>query len=198
MIKKCVVCGNEFEFDKAKSKVKCDACVEISKKDVLRTRVCKSCDCNFLGGPRAWYCPECRRNRTRVRVQMHKRNGPKRLLGSTDICQACGGEYVVEGGLQKYCKACADKEVKKTDAAQSLQYYHDTDYHETVRQPARSNSRVEQTCVVCGKSFSADNRTITCSPACRRIRTNENWRKADKIRKALQIVGEKELRIDES
>jgi rubrerythrin len=28
--------------------------------NVIRTRTCRQCGKEFQGGPRAWYCPECR------------------------------------------------------------------------------------------------------------------------------------------
>ena len=31
----------------------------------LRMRVCRQCGIEFMGGPRAWYCPTCRIDRQR-------------------------------------------------------------------------------------------------------------------------------------
>lgn len=31
----------------------------------LRMRVCRQCGIEFMGGPRAWYCPTCRIERQR-------------------------------------------------------------------------------------------------------------------------------------
>ena len=33
--------------------------------------------------------------------------GPKRHKGDTDVCQICGGAYLVRSGNQRYCPSCA-------------------------------------------------------------------------------------------
>lgn len=92
---------------------------------IYDNRVCQSCGITFSGGPRAWYCPSCRDERRREQNREHKRKGSQRKLGSTDICQNCGGEYVVDSGLQKYCPKCQSEMHKKIDNVQSTKYYHE-------------------------------------------------------------------------
>lgn len=57
-----------------------------------------------MGGPRAFYCPNCRRIRQReANERARKRGGATRPIGSIDKCKLCGAEYVVNSGRQKYC-----------------------------------------------------------------------------------------------
>lgn len=75
---------------------------------VVKDRICKQCGKTFPGGPRAWYCPECRSERKKQQAAIRRqRPGPNRPLGSIDHCVVCGKEYVVKGGMQKYCEDCA-------------------------------------------------------------------------------------------
>ena len=55
-----------------------------------------------MGGPRAFYCPNCRRIRQReANERARKRGGATRPIGSIDKCKLCGAEYVVNSGRQK-------------------------------------------------------------------------------------------------
>lgn len=59
-LKKCKKCGTVFEAD-SKGIYMCPACsAEIKRESVVRLRTCRECGSQFYGGPRAWYCPECR------------------------------------------------------------------------------------------------------------------------------------------
>lgn len=87
-------------------------------------RICRTCGRNFKGGPRAWYCPECREERKKERAAKYRKGKPKRPLGSKDFCQNCGKEYTVESGLQKYCPECQPEMHKKIDNEQGTAYYH--------------------------------------------------------------------------
>ena len=87
---------------------------------IYDNRVCKECSQTFSGGPRAWYCPECRVERQRRQV----RYPSKRPIGSKDICQNCGKKYIVNSGLQKYCPDCQPIMHKELDNRQGKSYYH--------------------------------------------------------------------------
>lgn len=87
-------------------------------------RVCRTCGVSFRGGPRAWYCPDCRRERERERKKRYNRGGFARHIGQKDICLNCGEEYTVEGGLQKYCPKCQPIMHKRLDNRQGTAYYH--------------------------------------------------------------------------
>lgn len=88
----------------------------------MKNRVCRECGAVFLGGPRAWYCPDCRAERIRAQYQRY-RYRVARPLGTTDRCQICGKPYVVIGGLQRYCKDCAETAIREKDRQQSMAYY---------------------------------------------------------------------------
>lgn len=137
-------------------------------------RICRTCGVSFKGGPRAWYCPDCRKERQRERSAKYRKSTPKRSLGSKDICQNCGEEYTVEGGLQKYCPKCQDIMHKKLDTEQSLEYYRK---NKEIINPARNAKRrvPDARCVICGKDFKRSGRAKAC-PECRKEYKNGNWR----------------------
>lgn len=87
-------------------------------------RVCRTCGVSFRGGPRAWYCPDCRRERKKETDRKVKHNGPTRPIGSTDLCENCGKEYTVDSGLQKYCPKCQPIMHRRIDNEQGTAYYH--------------------------------------------------------------------------
>lgn len=92
---------------------------------IYDNRICCVCGRTFSGGPRSWYCPECREDRRREREKKYRSGPAKRPLGSYDICENCGEQYIVASGLQKYCPACQQKMHKKIDNEQGIAYYHE-------------------------------------------------------------------------
>jgi hypothetical protein len=122
---------------------------------VYDNRVCKECGKTFSGGPRAWYCPNCRAVRQREQNRKHKQKKPERPLGSIDICQNCGKPYRVASGLQKYCPDCQEEMHRKLDNEKSTRYYHNvvaaTDEgmqkkHETAKKSReRSKEKIAET-----------------------------------------------------
>lgn len=152
----------------------------------LGTRICRQCGKEFTGGPRAWYCPECREKRKRQQKSKdnHKqRLGLTRKIGSTDNCARCGKPYTVTGGLQKYCPDCADEAMRENDRNQARQYYED---NKEQTNPVRNNKRRVKTkqCVICGKEFDANGTAKkTCSDDCRKKQRQTWQREADKKRK---------------
>ena len=88
-------------------------------------RICRTCGVSFRGGPRAWYCPDCRRERERERKKHYNSDGFTRHIGQKCLCDNCGKEYTLEGGLQKYCPDCQAEMHKKLDNEQGTTYYHD-------------------------------------------------------------------------
>jgi len=140
----------------------CDACLADSKANsVVRTRVCTACGADFPGGPRAAFCPTCRAERKRQRERTYKRHPSGRHLGSIDLCTVCGSEYVVKGGLQKYCPACAEKAVKTAVSAQKATIPKDTVAHYHAARKGRLKP-----CAACGKPFHAHLPTSYCSDTC--------------------------------
>lgn len=163
-LRNCKRCGKLYETDRPGTYL-CPACsAEAKKKTVIRNRVCRQCGVSFPGGPRAWYCPSCRAERRREADKRHKRTGSARLLGSTDTCQRCGKEYIVESGLQKYCKECAVAAVGETVRAHKRAY--NADNREALNAHKQAMRQDRKVCVICGKVFDADTATVTCSSAC--------------------------------
>ena len=81
-------------------------------------RECIQCGAAFKGGPRAWYCPECRAERIKQadrEAKKRKSEGKVRKIGSTDFCKRCGKPYTVNSGKQMYCPECSEEAVKEID-----------------------------------------------------------------------------------
>lgn len=129
-------------------------------------RVCIRCGVTFKGGPRAWYCPTCRKDRERERRAKQYRNPPRRKIGSKDLCENCGAEYTVASGLQKYCPDCAPIMAKLKDTELSLAYYY---RHKHIINPKRNLARrsIGKRCPVCGKDFYSPTVALYCSAECR-------------------------------
>lgn len=156
----CKHCGTEFEA-KTKFIVVCPACHDkIKRSPTIGERSCKECGRKFQGGPRAWYCPECRLDRRRERERNHRKNGTARKIGSTDLCERCGAAYTVNSGLQKYCPDCAQVAVYESIREEKLEYQ--AEY----RAKNPGGRKTETVCIICGKPFLATKPALTCSPEC--------------------------------
>lgn len=93
--------------------------------NTILPRICKECGRSFPGGPRAWYCPDCRQDRKRKHdkeFKERKRSGKVISNGSIIKCEICGKEIVKNGGLQRFCDECAANHLKKIDNEQSLRW----------------------------------------------------------------------------
>lgn len=152
----------------------------MASASTLAPRTCRNPECgvDFLGGPRAWYCPECRRDRQRRQSRegkRRKRAGEVRELGSEDMCEVCGGAYVVRGGNQRYCPNCAPCAIAEVDAEQGLAWY---DEHKDQANPVRNAARriTDKACPDCGQPI--QNKRRVCD-ACRVKRKKESQRRAD-------------------
>ncbi|MEN6312775.1 MAG: hypothetical protein ABFD25_00850 [Clostridiaceae bacterium] len=107
---------------------------------------------------------------------MHKKNGPARPLGSIDKCERCGKDYVVEGGLQRFCPECQPIHAQEYDRETGLEFYHENkDRINPYRNENRRKDPVK--CKWCGKIFAPGTRSNTCSPECERLYKNKQWRK---------------------
>lgn len=140
---------------------------------MIQDRTCKTCGAVFPGGPRAYYCPECRTERKKAndaRCHQRQREGKTRV-GKPDICERCGAEYTVYSGLQRFCKDCQKIHALEYDRATSLDFYRQ---HRDRINPIRMVRRRKgpAICVVCGKEFKAPTCMLTCSEECRRKRRN--------------------------
>lgn len=175
--KACKNCGAVFETDKQGAYL-CPACAaESRRKSVYRTRVCIDCGKEFMGFPKSKRCPECRDLVNRNRDAAFKQNGPARPIGSTDLCEKCGEPYIVEAGMQKYCKSCAADTVKSNILKHKREYqFAYTAAHLDEKESNRSYNKV---CIICGKIFDTGKPDVTCSPECDRLRRKLNQQRAD-------------------
>lgn len=159
----CKKCGKIYLTDHPDSWY-CPECADSSRRSVYRTKTCATCGVEFVGYPRSKYCPACQAESRRAASRNHKRSGPARPIGSTDLCQACGKPYTVNSGRQRYCPECARSVVREHVLAAKREYaaaHRDED--NARKQEMRKDRRV---CAVCGNPFSAPTSTVTCSPEC--------------------------------
>lgn len=174
-LKKCISCGKLYWTSRV-SQAKCDACLAAQKSTTIRRRVCRECGQSFDGGPRAWYCPECRAIRAKICAAKYRANGPVRALGSTDYCAICGKEYVVAGGLQKYCPDCAPEAIRAADREASKKWNVDNDYCNKRTHADRYGIKV---CVICGREIPRSSSRVTCSQECSRQKSKIDQAEAD-------------------
>lgn len=136
---------------------------------------------SFPGGPRAWYCPDCRKKRQQEQNQAYKvrrRRGITRQIGGTDYCAVCCTAYIVDGANQRYCKKCAGAETAKTAREQSLAYYRrEKDQINPERHEKRRKQ--ERICKHCGKQFEGYGKGYYCSDECRKNARRLSYAKAD-------------------
>lgn len=114
----------------------------------LRDRICRECGRRFEGGPRAWYCPECRCERDKAQNRAYKarrRIGMTRPLGSVDHCTVCGAAYTVTGPNQRYCPTCAPDAIAAVDRQQALDWYRDNRDHINPVRNAKRRAQREHT-----------------------------------------------------
>lgn len=151
-------------------------------------RQCKQCGRSFKGGPRAWYCPDCRETRRKEAAGRYRKNGPGRALGSTDKCKICGKDYVVNGSRQKYCPDCSDEAVRRVDRRQGLDYYHSQkadinpkrNEHRKQKWQAEKQKKI---CPVCGGEFIPRYGSIVCSEKCRGVYRKRYMAEYDRARR---------------
>lgn len=175
--KACKHCGRTF-VPASKYTYLCPECHANAKSSgVVQDRQCRQCGAVFPGGPRAWYCPNCRKDRQREQQRKHDRNGSARLLGSTDLCIRCGSAYTVASGRQKYCPACAAVAVSETVRAHKRQYAAERSAQIAEYKAEMSSNR--HVCIVCGSVYDSDVPNVTCSQACAKIRRQQIQREAD-------------------
>lgn len=145
---------------------------------MLQDRTCRQCDVTFRGGPRAYYCPDCRAERSRKAGAEHKRRkrrGLVRELGSVDTCERCGKPYTVQGGLQRFCPECQPIHAAEYDRETSLTFYHEN--KERINPPRKMKRRKRgNTCIICEAIFEPINGSTTCSAECKRKLANKKTR----------------------
>lgn len=157
---------------------------ERPKCPVYTERACQDCGVVMLLHIKSKRCPDCQREANLAADRECKRRqyrGQTRKIGSIDLCQNCGNPYTVNGGLQRYCKACAEWIYKKHDRETSRQVaaekLSDAEYRDA-RNAKRRDAEFAQavrTCPVCGKQFKPQyGIQKACSPECSKIMAAQN------------------------
>ena len=146
---------------------------------MIQSRCCHTCGATFEGGPRAFYCPQCRIARQKHASHTYKkrkRAGHVRTLGSHDRCAQCGHDYLVTGGLQRFCPTCAESHRRVHDRIRKLAYYRAHRHRINIQRNARRRQGLTH-CAECSMPFDAQGTARkTCSDAHRRARINAQWR----------------------
>ena len=166
-------------------------------KSTIAPRTCRECGAIFDGGPRAWYCPDCREARKimqKARYNERRKRGLSLSLGeSVGRCEVCGREFIYASARQRYCPDCAKEAIKTSDRRQGLVWYYANDTEErrkakSQRQKERRDGRrgkqrdldllvawksltkkwAVKDCIVCGKKIS-NRRRHYCSEKCHMI-----------------------------
>lgn len=137
-------------------------------------RTCRECGKTFQGGPRAWYCPECRAERKKIQskeYKQRKKSGKTIPIGSLMKCEICGKEIVKSGGAQRFCPECAEKHLKEIDNQQSLEWKKAN--LEKVRESKRKISKERH---ATGESFESGVKGVTWDKGKRKWIVNINYR----------------------
>ena len=149
--------------------------------DNIRERTCRQCGSMFQGGPRAWFCPSCRKERAREQLADHRRRrskGDYRPIGSFDTCLRCGNNYEILGGNHKYCNNCSKDAVAEIDNIQGTLYYlNNKDDINTARREKRKTKH--RKCVICGAEYLSSTVTKCCSQDCRITLKQNRWKRFD-------------------
>lgn len=82
--------------------------------------ICADCGRKVMvASHKSYRCPECQKKARKAQndaSKARKREGRGRTIGSTDICECCGKEYVIKGASQKYCDICAALQLQEKAA----------------------------------------------------------------------------------
>lgn len=179
-IRVCSRCGTPLGPEATKYTTLCPECrTQAKRESVTKSRTCRTCGGTFLGGPRAWYCPNCRIERQRETNRRHKATGSDRKLGSIQTCERCGQPYTLTSGRQRYCPDCAPEAVKEAVAPKKREQARNYDPDHSKRRARHAETR---RCVICGKPITGDrakNPVNTCSEACNEQRRKLRQYEAD-------------------
>ena len=164
----------------------------IALGNVYTTRICSMCGKQFRGHIRAKYCDSCRPEAKKISNRRHKakrKTGDVRPLGSVDQCARCGKDYIVNGGLQRYCPECAPIAFKEVDNAQSRAWNAanpDAIRRSKQREKEKPKELCYIVCPICGKTFGRTYKHRKyCSSDCQKAgaREHDRQRRAKKSEK---------------
>ena len=121
-------CGSTFTTTIAKIRrdINSCGCKKANPSSNIKERECRECGKKFEGGPRAWYCPQCRENRraeSKRKTAENRKNGTLKSPGKEMICENCGKTIIRNAANQRYCEECGKENIKEIARQQSLEYY---------------------------------------------------------------------------
>lgn len=174
----CKNCGKTFEVPTGKEAYLCEECARKSRSNsVLRERTCKMCGTLFMGYPRSFFCPKCSAERKKQQKKRHNRRNPARPIGSMDICEACGNQYIVNSARQRYCPECSKEQVSKNIRTHKREYM--AENKEKTQALINETRGKRYVCVICGKEYEKHTNEVTCSPECQKEYMRRKQNKAD-------------------
>lgn len=162
----CKKCGKEFHTETGKHwSYMCPECrLESKRESVYRERICTICGEHFFGYPASRFCPTCEEKRAKEQKRRYNSTNPSRHIGSVDICQECGEEYIVLSGLQKYCPECSRKISVEKERSRKRKY---AEKNKDLFQKRKNDTNGKRyICVICGKEFQKSTSRVTCSEEC--------------------------------
>ena len=172
-IRKCAECGQIYTpvvKDPSLSYL-CPTCASKRRDNaVYQDKICEKCGKPFVGFPSSKYCDRCvcyAKADAKKRYQTNKDN--RRPLGTIDTCQRCGKEYVVKGGLQKYCPDCAKQANLEKQRERKKSQRERKKRAEAKKLASQNRIKV---CVYCGKEFNNSVSGNLCSEECRKKQAN--------------------------
>lgn len=202
---KCIICGEEVPPNR--TVYCCDECAAEGarriardvKKDrpravVYTDKVCIDCGITYHGHIKSKRCPVCQREARLAadREYAHRcRIGAVRKLGSVDICERCGKNYTVTGGMQKYCPECAPLALAENDRKKSVEYWyhHKTEESEFDRAKGRRHIPRTKICRTCGKAFETKGNSLYCCEKCRHEGVLKSYKKYSEKRRRCAVCG---------
>lgn len=172
----CKKCGKIYCTSSPDSYL-CPDCASASRRNVMCNKVCALCGATFVDYPRSKYCSNCQATARREADRRHKKSGTQRPLGSVDICENCGKQYIVNSSRQRYCKDCSHTIVSENVKSAKRVYAREhRDENIARKAEMRANRRV---CAVCGNLILSRTPTVTCSPECAKEQKRRNQAVAD-------------------
>lgn len=198
MTKKCEICGAELpKRHQRYCSVACQRKAQSARKrnntgrsnanpDMLWTSTCMDCGATFRRPIKCIRCAECQHKIKLKKWHEWKKNGSKRLLGSKDICKNCGAEYIVQSGMQRYCKNCAEAMMNKNIRAHKRAYAAGQRADPEKSAEIKYRKRLVPTpiiCKWCGAEFYNSHGACYCSSECRKNGQKEYMRKYDAARR---------------
>lgn len=184
--RRCIICGNmipvgnsiycseECHVENERRRDRERRSWRENRSGIYRYFACADCGKTVYGHIKSTRCKECQAARDRITAAQsreRKKRGHTRKLGSIDLCQHCGKPYVVNGGAQKYCKACAEFAVKQNISKKKREQGKDPEIRTRKRENRREDAKHYKhigICAYCGKEFTrTKERRLLCSDECK-------------------------------